>query len=143
MVMSEVAIYCLKQRSQLNIAQFRLQRTHQRLERKPRVLNINQAIPKCLIESAGVLAQGEDVIVRAEFDDGTFLSSWNRALLECAESRASSGIDRKNEKGASPRKLVERIQARGMGVAGKERLGQGGNRERVVTSAHSFRSWRT
>ena len=70
MVMSEVLVYRLKERSQLNIVQCQLQRAHQRLERKPRVLNIDQAIPKCFIEPAGVLAQGEHVVKCAEFDDG-------------------------------------------------------------------------
>ena len=70
MVMSEVLVYRLKERSQLNIVQCQLQRAHQRRERKPLVLNINQAIPKCFIESAGVLAEGEHVIMCAEFDGG-------------------------------------------------------------------------
>jgi hypothetical protein len=121
MVMSEVAVYCLKQRSQLNIAQFRLQRTHQRLERKPRVLNINQAIPKCLIESAGVLAQGEDVIVRAEFDDGP---SYPCEIVPCCSVRNPG--PRVESIARMKRELVPGSWSSEFRLGGWERRGKGG-----------------
>jgi hypothetical protein len=76
MVMSEVAVDRLKERSQLDVVQFGLQRAHQRLERKPRVLNVNQAVPKRFIESARMLAQRENIIMGAEFDDLPSCASW-------------------------------------------------------------------